>query len=321
MTENGNGNGNGNGDTPKMEVDQYFEHLPKRQKTEIATRRAALDVARGEWAKAMSEAKTIANSKVFGQRTPEEVMGIALVGKDLGLSMASAMQSIHIVKGRPTLSAQLMRGLVQKSGKGTLDIEWNADQTSCKVTGHRPGVKDFTFSFGAKEAKIAGYTNKDNYRNHPRQMYLARASSVVCRAMFADVVMCLMSTEEMGYTEAGIIEVEAQPEPTPMGEGRQSFGKKKPAPEVETVEAKVEAPPEKPKAEEPPPVETAPEPVVEPEPEVDPDADEIAAIRKEWINDDSDDPGDEGARRIMMDRRKVKAKKEAAADDDERDSL
>jgi len=68
---------------------------------------------------------------------PNAVLACILTGQELGIGGMKALQSIHIIEGRPTLSAELMRALVFAAGH-RLDI---TESTNEQVTlyGRRRG--------------------------------------------------------------------------------------------------------------------------------------------------------------------------------------
>lgn len=126
---------------------------------------------------------------------PEAVVAAILQGHELGLEPMASLTKIHVVDGRPTLAAELMRALVQRAGHEI----WLEESSSTKVVmgGRRKGEEHptrITWTIDdAKRAKLAG---KTNWQNYPRAMLVARATGELCRILFADVLSGLSYTIE-----------------------------------------------------------------------------------------------------------------------------
>jgi hypothetical protein len=118
---------------------------------------------------------------------PEAVLACILAGHEVGVGPLQALAKIDVIDGKPTMSSELMRGLVLRAGH---DI-WVEENTTTRVTvcGRRAGrefVSKVTWTMD--DAKRAGLAGKQNWQKYPRAMLLARATSELCRLMFADVL-------------------------------------------------------------------------------------------------------------------------------------
>ena len=159
--------------------------------------------------------------------TPEKAIAIIQAGQELGLGPMQAVRSIHVIDAKPTLSAELMAGLVyQRVPGGTLRV---AESTSerCVVFAGRPGHEPTRFAFTLEDAKRAGIGQKDVWHKYPRAMLRSRCVSEACRAVFPDATMGCYTPEEMGAVvdEAGTPLPEVRPatldvegEPVPQGD-------------------------------------------------------------------------------------------------------
>lgn len=99
-----------------------------------------------------------------------------MAGEELGLAPVASMMGINIIKGRVTLSANLMATLVKRSGYQYKITRH--DSTGCSIQFTAPdgsvlGTSDFT----EVDARQADLLKGDNYKKHPRNMYFARAMS------------------------------------------------------------------------------------------------------------------------------------------------
>lgn len=129
---------------------------------------------------------------------PAAVCAAMLRANELGISPMQGLAQIHVINGRPGLAAELMRALVLSKGHEI----WTENFTTTTVTvcGRRIGsdhVEKVTWTMDdAKRANLAG---RDPWRAYPRAMLLARATSELCRLVFADVIAGMSySIEELG---------------------------------------------------------------------------------------------------------------------------
>lgn len=127
-------------------------------------------------------------------KTDAAVFAAVTYGQEIGFSPMQAIQSIDVIQGKPTLSAQGMKALVQSKGGKIRDLEWT--DKICTLEGDRDGFKQ-TATFTIQEAATMGLTNKDNWKRMPKLMLYARAVSILCRNLWADYLKGFYSTEEM----------------------------------------------------------------------------------------------------------------------------
>lgn len=126
---------------------------------------------------------------------PEAVLACILAGHEAGVSPMQALQKIHVIEGRPALSAELMRGLVLQHGHEI----WFEEQSSTRVTigGKRAGgTRETKVTWTMDDAKRAGLSDRANWKKYPTAMLTARATSQLCRAVFPDVLAGLSHTIE-----------------------------------------------------------------------------------------------------------------------------
>lgn len=138
---------------------------------------------------------------------PAEATAAILTGMEVGLKPMAALRSIVVINGTPGLTAQALRGLVQSRGHRI----WVEESTSQRaiVKGIRKGEDQVQTSvWDVARATAAGLMSKAMYKSQPQSMFVARASSEICRLIGSDVIMGLAySVEELSD------EVEPQPEP------------------------------------------------------------------------------------------------------------
>ena len=128
---------------------------------------------------------------------PEAIMAAMLTGAELDIPPMQALKSIHVVKGRPALSAELMRALVLRAGHEL----WFEEKSATRViaAGSRKGsTRESRVTWTHDQAKNAGLLGKDNWKGYPEAMLTARATSQLCRDIFPDVLAGLgHSLEEL----------------------------------------------------------------------------------------------------------------------------
>ena len=116
-----------------------------------------------------------------------------LAGRERGLGPMTSLANVHVIKGKPALSAALMRALILAQGHQieTVDIS----DTRAVVRGRRRGEAAWEeASFTADQAKRAGIM----LGGYPQDKLYARATSRLARRKFADVIAGMpYSAEEL----------------------------------------------------------------------------------------------------------------------------
>ncbi len=166
-----------------------------------------------------SIAKAICNTSFVpaGLRgKPDETTAAILFGREIGLPPMVALQSIHVIEGRPSMSALAMRGKAQAAGVRFRFLEKNS--TRVKYAALPPGESEWTeVLWTIDRAKQLGLTGKQNWVKQPEAMLVARATSELCRLVAANLFLgYAYSTEELrdGSQELTPVEPQQQPAPT-----------------------------------------------------------------------------------------------------------
>jgi len=158
-------------------------------------------------------AEIFARSRLVTQTDPGDLFVLMQTGAELGMTPMMAIRSIHVIKGKPTLSADLMHALVRRSGlcKSWRYLDYSA--TRCVIECARTGdIEPTVVEFNADDARRAGLTG-GNWAKYPRDMMRARAVARACRALWPDVCAGLYTPDELGG-DAGIV-FDATPKPAP----------------------------------------------------------------------------------------------------------
>lgn len=138
---------------------------------------------------------------------PEEAAAAILYGDEIGLTPTQALQSVHVISGRPGLYARTMVAIALAHGHEV----WTVEKSDAKVTvaGRRKGsthIHEETWTSG--RAQKAGYTSNRKYTTDPQAMLYARAASDVVRQIAPDALAGLdYSVEELEIMDAPTVTV------------------------------------------------------------------------------------------------------------------
>lgn len=148
--------------------------------------RNSVDLAPDAWRLAERIAQTDFVPVAFRGK-PEAVLAAILTGNELGIDALQSLAKIHVIEGKPAISAELMRALVLRAGH-ELWIE-ESTATKCTVVGRRHGSEQLSrITWTMDDATRAGLNGRQNWRKYPKQMLVARATSELARLTFPDVL-------------------------------------------------------------------------------------------------------------------------------------
>ena len=126
---------------------------------------------------------------------PESVYAAVLYGEELGLGPMQSLTQIHVIEGKPSLAPEGMRGLVLKAGH-RIDVK-HASNDKVVLYGRRADSgSEATVEWTMKDAQLAGLAGRGAWKTYPRAMLMARATSELCRMLFADIIAGLSYTPE-----------------------------------------------------------------------------------------------------------------------------
>ena len=159
-------------------------------------------VTRRDWVELMTPAVELARAVANTEFVPRSLRGnpaaitaAILFGDEVGLGPMQSLAKIAVIEGKPTLAAEAQRALILAAGH-ELWIE-ESSATRATVAGRRRDSETTSrITWTLDDAKRAGLAGRQNWRQYPRQMLLARASAELARAVFADAIGGLAATEE-----------------------------------------------------------------------------------------------------------------------------
>lgn len=128
---------------------------------------------------------------------PDAVMTAMLFAMELGVSPVRGINAIHVIEGRPSISANLMLSLVRERIP-TFEMEVVEATAKKNVVRHRrrPDRDWSVCEYTIEEAQAANLTGKDNWKRHPTDMLFARNTSRMCRWSYPDVLHGFVHTPE-----------------------------------------------------------------------------------------------------------------------------
>ena len=153
-------------------------------------------------------ANAVVKSQLFGMKTVEQATALMLIAQAEGYHPALAARDYHIIQGRPTLKAETMMARFQQQG-GKVDWKTLTDEEVTATFSH-PSGGSATITWTFDQAKRAGLTGKDNWKNYPRAMLRARVVSEGIRTVFPGVVLGVYTPEE-------VQDIPTQPQVKDMG--------------------------------------------------------------------------------------------------------
>lgn len=170
--------------------------------TEIATR----DAAHHALAAKIEYARFLAKSGLLPRDyrdKPENILFATEYGELLGLPAMAAITGIHIIEGKPAVSAGLISALVRRAGH-RLRVMGDEQQAQAWIT--RADDPEFTYKsvWTMPRAKQANLLGKTNWQRYPAAMLKARAISECARDACQEILLGISYTpDELGADDDG----------------------------------------------------------------------------------------------------------------------
>lgn len=140
-------------------------------------------------------AACIAQSGLFGVKSPVQALALMLIAQSEGLHPATAARDYHVIQGRPALKADTMLARFQSAGG---KVDWN-EYTDTAVAGtfSHPSGGNVKIEWTMEMARKAKLTGKDVWQQYPRAMLRARVISEGIRTVFPGVLAGMYTPEEV----------------------------------------------------------------------------------------------------------------------------
>lgn len=143
-------------------------------------------------------ADAMAKSKLFGMKSPDEVVALMLVAQANGQHPAAAARDYDIISGRPSKKAEAMlRDFIAAGGS----VQWHRLDNECaEATFSHPHGGTVRIDWDMRRAREAGLGGKDMYRKFPRQMLRSRCISEGVRTVYPVATGGMYAPEEVEAT-------------------------------------------------------------------------------------------------------------------------
>lgn len=149
-------------------------------------------------------AKIAAATGFYGAKSVDSAVIIMLTGKNLGLSALQSLGGIHVIEGKPCLSADLMVAVVRRSG---LCESWRTVESTaskCTIeTKRRDDASCTSKTWTVDDAKRAQLSGKSIWLKYPAQMLRHRCASDLAREVYPEVMLGLYTQDEVDNANDG----------------------------------------------------------------------------------------------------------------------
>ncbi|MDU7239828.1 hypothetical protein [Actinomyces sp.] len=150
------------------------------------------------------------------QRQPANILLAIQTGAPLGFTAMQSIHGIHVIKGKPTMSADMTAAAVRRAGH---KLRITGDDTHAVAVLIRSDDPEFEYrcEWTLDRAKKAGLLGNDTWAKYPAAMLRARAITEVARAGASEALYGVVYTpEELGAEvdeDGAVIDVEPAPKP------------------------------------------------------------------------------------------------------------
>lgn len=133
-----------------------------------------------QWAKLAAGADILPDAY---KGKPSDILIAEGFGASMGLSPAESLYRISVIKGKPTMSAELIASQVRRAGHKLLPKEEDLQRQSVTVTIIRADMPDYRFKATRDKAwaQNMGLLGKDNYKKQLMTMLYWRALAACAR--------------------------------------------------------------------------------------------------------------------------------------------
>lgn len=191
----------------------------------------AITVVPVEWSLALEPANTrdayrmakaLFSSRLYPQFGNEDaIFAVVLRGRSLGLDATTSLANFHMVEGRPTMHADLIRGLVMRSKLCEyFDLVESSREKATWATKRRGAKHETRITWTIQDAHAAGLVEKtadgfrgisksgkpSNWDKYRPAMLRHRAGVELARAVYPDVTAGLYTPDEFEPESAGVID-------------------------------------------------------------------------------------------------------------------
>lgn len=139
-------------------------------------------------------AEAVAASGLFGMKSWQQALALMLVAQSENQHPATITQDYDIIQGKAARKTHSVLARFQQMGGS---VQWHElSDTIADATFSHPKGGKLRISWTFDQAKRAGLTNKDNWKNYPRAMLRARCIAEGVRAVYPAAIGGMMVSEE-----------------------------------------------------------------------------------------------------------------------------
>jgi hypothetical protein len=137
-------------------------------------------------------------------RSPDEAFVRIATGMELGLTAMQSLRGVHVINGRPQMSADMMVGVCLSRPEicEYFQLVESTPERAVYRTKRRGSPEPVTLVFTIEDARRAGLLGSKTWTAHPAPMLRARCSSQLARAVYPDLVNGLYTEDEMAEITA-----------------------------------------------------------------------------------------------------------------------
>lgn len=139
--------------------------------------------------------------------TAQAVMSTILSGRELGLNAMASLRAFHIIEGRPTLAADLIRALVLRSGQADyFKCTERTNEAATFKTKRKGDDEEVVLRFTIEDGRTAFAKDDDAWKKsgwgkNPADMCVARAGAKLARLVYPDIVHGFYAPSEVSDYE------------------------------------------------------------------------------------------------------------------------
>ena len=116
-----------------------------------------------------------------------EIIAAGMAGRAFGWDVMMSMRNFHVIQGTASLRPEAMLGLVYRAGHSVVITE--EDGVAFAVGTRKDNGDTHSERFDLADAKAAGLSNKQNWKQFQKNMLKWRAVTNLCRFLFPDIVL------------------------------------------------------------------------------------------------------------------------------------
>lgn len=136
----------------------------------------------------------LAKSGLFGMKSPEQAIALMLVAQAEGQHPATIAQDYDIIQGKATRKTHSVLARFQAAGGS---VNWHTLTAEiADATFSHPQGGSLRMVWTIAQAKAAGLSGKDNWKNYPRAMLRARCIAEGVRAVYPAAIGGMLVAEE-----------------------------------------------------------------------------------------------------------------------------